>query len=153
MELPTLNLPPLTSSIRTLNGCTEIFDPIRRAFVVVTPEEWVRQHFLNYLIADRLFPAGLIAVEKKIRVNRMNKRFDIVAHLPSGKPAMIVECKAPSVKISLDTFNQALRYNLSLNIHYLVLTNGLTHFCLMLNYDDKTSLQLYHIPSYQEIAG
>ncbi|MBE0662737.1 MAG: type I restriction enzyme HsdR N-terminal domain-containing protein [Bacteroidales bacterium] len=153
MDLPTLNLPAVTSSIRTIDGCTEIFDPIRKVFVVLTPEEWVRQHFINYLVSDRLFPAGLIAIEKQIRVNRMSKRFDIVAHFPTGQPAMIVECKAPSVKISLETFNQALRYNLSLNIHYLALTNGLTHFCFRLNYNDKTSRQLDHIPSYQEIVG
>lgn len=153
MNLPTLKLPPVTASIRTIDGGTEIFDPIRKVFVVLTPEEWVRQHFINYLVSDRLIPAGLIAVEKQIRVNRMSKRFDIVAHLPTGQPAMIVECKAAHVKISQETFNQALRYNLSLNIHYLVLTNGLTHFCFRLNYDDKTSRQLDHVPTFQEMSG
>jgi hypothetical protein len=153
MELQQLNLPVIELKSRTLNGRTEIFDQIRKIYVCLTPEEWVRQHFINYLLTDRQVPAGLLAVEKQIKVNRLSKRCDIVVHDPNGKPALVVECKAPKIRISQETYNQAIRYNLSLNIRYMVLTNGLNHFCFKLDYENQSHVQMDHIPSFREIIS
>lgn len=148
-----LNLPDIDPRIRITGERSEIFDPIRKAWVSLTPEEWVRQHFIHYLLNDRLVPAGLIGVEKQIKVNRLIKRCDIVVHLSSGNPVMIVECKSPHVSISRQTFDQAIRYNLALNINYLVLTNGLVHYCFRLDYRNQMSLQMKHIPSFAELGS
>jgi type I site-specific restriction endonuclease len=151
MEMQQLNLPLAELKTRTLNGKTEVFDHVRRSYVTLTPEEWVRQHFIHYLIADRLVTEGLIAVEKQIKVNRLSKRCDIVVHFPNGKPVMVVECKAPHIRITKDTFNQAIRYNLALNIRYIVLTNGMNHFCFELDYEKQSYVQMNFIPSYCEM--
>ncbi len=151
MEFPQLNLPAFGFNIRVLGDKREIFDPVRKIFVALTPEEWVRQHFLNFLMTDRKMPAGLIAVEKQIFVNRLSRRCDIVVYDTGSHPAMIVECKAPQVKISRRTYEQAMRYNISLNIKYLVLTNGMSHFCFELNYETGLSQQKNFIPAFHEL--
>jgi type I site-specific restriction-modification system R (restriction) subunit len=153
MELQQLNLPAIELKSRTVNERTEVFDPIRKVYVSLTPEEWVRQHFIHYLLTDRQVPAGLIAVEKQIKVNRLSKRCDIVVYNPNGQPLMVVECKAPKIRINQETYNQAIRYNLSLNIRYVVLTNGLNHFCFELDYDQQSHVQMDHIPSFREIIS
>lgn len=151
MEFPQLNLPAFAFNVRVIGDKREIFDPVRKIFVTLTPEEWVRQHFLNFLVTDREMPAGLIAVEKQIFVNRLSRRCDIVVYDTGGHPAMIVECKAPRVKISRRTYEQAIRYNISLNIKYLVLTNGISHFCFELDYETGLSQQKNFIPSFHEL--
>jgi type I site-specific restriction endonuclease len=151
MELPQLNLPPFQPKIRQSDERTEIFDLARKAWVALTPEEWVRQHFLNYLIVEKQVPSGLLAVEKQIKVNRLSKRCDVVVYSHDARPLMIVECKAPGVKISREVYEQAVRYNLSLNIRFMVLTNGLNHHCLQLDYQKNTTTAMAHIPAYAEM--
>lgn len=151
--MQALNFPAISAATRTTNGRTEIFDPVRKIYIALTPEEWVRQHLVHYLMNDRLVPAGLIAIEKKIVVNKLSKRYDVVVYKPDGTPVMIVECKAPSVKISSETFNQALRYNLALNIRFLLLTNGLTHFCFMLDYENQSSSLMDRIPNFDLLCA
>jgi hypothetical protein len=150
--MQVLNLPAFNIKTRSITDKTEVFDQVRKDYVLLTPEEWVRQHFINYLITDRLVPPGLIAVEKQIRVNRLSKRCDIVIYLHDGKPALVVECKAPHIKINRETYDQAVRYNLTLNIRYMVLTNGMNHFCFKLNYQTQESTLLNHIPAFQEMT-
>jgi hypothetical protein len=153
MQLPALNFPSFDPRIRQTENRTEIFDPVRRTFIALSPEEWVRQHLIHHLVAVSAVPPGLIAVEKEIPVNRLSKRFDVVVYDPNAKPVMIAECKAPSVKISNDAFNQALRYNLALNIRFMLLTNGLKHFCFQLDYSNGSSLMMDHIPTFAEMVG
>lgn len=150
--MQVLNLPAFNIKTRSITDKTEVFDQVRKDYVLLTPEEWVRQHFINYLITDRLVPPGLIAVEKQIRVNRLSKRCDIVIYLHDGKPALVVECKAPHIKINRETYDQAVRYNLALNIRYMVLTNGMNHFCFKLNYQTQESTLLNYIPAFPEMT-
>ncbi|HMT29318.1 MAG TPA: type I restriction enzyme HsdR N-terminal domain-containing protein [Bacteroidia bacterium] len=124
-----LNLPAYPFQIRTSGQSKEIFDSLRRKYVKLTPEEWVRQHFVMYLKNELKYPSGLIAVEKSLIVNQLYKRTDIVIHSKMGKPWMIVECKAPDIVIDENTFYQAANYNHTLNVKYLVVTNGIKHFC------------------------
>ncbi len=124
-----LNLPQYDFRIRTSGQSKEIFDALRKKFVVLTPEEWVRQNFIMYLREELKYPSGLIAVERGLTVNRLRKRTDIVIYDQNGSPWMIVECKAPGVKLTEATFYQASDYHHRLNVKYLVVTNGLLHFC------------------------
>ncbi len=111
-------------------GREEIFDPVRRKYVVLTPEERVRQQTLHYLIHEKHFPVSLIAVERALSVNGLTKRTDIVAYSSEGKPLLLVECKAPDVRIDQATFDQAFRYNINLRVPFLVITNGKQfYFC------------------------
>jgi hypothetical protein len=105
-----------------------IFDIIRKKFVALTPEEWVRQHWIHYLIDDATYPRSLIAVEMNITVNELSKRCDIVVYDRSGKPCLIIECKSPDVKISQKVFDQIARYNLALQLKYLIVSNGKQHY-------------------------
>jgi len=124
-----LNLPSYTFRIRTSGQSKEIFDSLRRKFVTLTPEEWVRQHFVMYLKEELHYPPGFIAIEKGLLLNERAKRSDIVVHDPIGKPWMIVECKAPQINMNEDTFYQAAAYHMKLNVQYLVITNGIQHYC------------------------
>lgn len=132
----TLNLPQFPYKVRMDGQSKEIFDGIRRKYVALTPEEWVRQHFINYLTQEMKYPGSLISIEKGLKVNTLQKRTDIVVHTREGKPWMIVECKAPEIEINEETLYQAGRYNLKLQVDYLVLTNGLDHFCLKIGKEE-----------------
>ena len=114
------------------DGKKYIFDVVRKKFVFLSPEEWVRQHIIHYLIDDRGVSKSLLAVERGIELNGLKKRFDIVVFSNSGKPKMIIECKAPNEKLSETVFEQIARYNLSLNVDYLWVTNGHYNFCCRL---------------------
>ena len=127
--MENLNLPTYPFRFRTSGQSKEIFDTLRKKYVVLTPEEWVRQHFIMFLRDQLLYPAGFISVEKGLSVNDRKKRADIVIHDSTGKPWMIVECKAPKVKLTENAFYQAASYHLKLDVKYLVVTNGITHFC------------------------
>ncbi|CAN5477316.1 type I restriction enzyme HsdR N-terminal domain-containing protein [soil metagenome] len=132
-QLVLLNLPEFAFQVREQGQSKQIFDSVRKRFVSLTPEEWVRQHFMRFMIDFKSYPASLMAVEKMVKVNNLSQRADIVVYSREGKPWMIVECKAPSVSLSQDTFLQAARYNMTLNVPFFVLTNGLEHFCLYFN--------------------
>lgn len=125
-----------------------IFDNLRKKYLVLTPEEWVRQHFVHYLISEKKYPISLIAIEKQLTLNTRKKRTDILVFNQIGTPELIVECKAPSVKITQDTFDQIARYNLKLNANYLIVTNGLTHFYCKMDFKNKTYIFLRDIPAY-----
>jgi len=148
-----LNLPEYQFRLRkNKESKTEIFDKIRKRFYVLTPEEWVRQNFINYLIQEKKFPASLMAIEKGLKLNGMTKRTDIVQYNKSGKPILIVECKAPEVKLSQDTFDQAARYNLSLKVDYLIITNGLEHYACKMDYKENRIHFLKEIPTYETLS-
>jgi hypothetical protein len=147
-----LNLPEYHFNIRTNQaGKNEIFDDFRKKFVIVTPEEWVRQNFLRYLKEEKQYPAMLMSIEKGIIVNNMKKRFDAVIHNRNGKAIMLIEFKSPSVKLSQKVMDQVSRYNLSLNVNYLIISNGLVHYCCYV--DQKTGSTSYfdEIPNFDMI--
>ena len=107
-----LNLPEYDFRIRKEGQRTQIFDPFRKRYVALTPEEWVRQHILQFLVEEKSYPKGLISVEKSMKLNQQNKRADIVIHSRSGEAVMLIECKSPGVKLSQETFDQVARYNI-----------------------------------------
>jgi len=148
----TLNLPEFAPQVRNnSNGKKEIFDPFRKKFVRLTPEEWVRQHFLNLMVTRLGFPASLIVVEASLTVNRMARRFDILAYTSDGNPCLVVECKAPSIKISQDVFDQVAMYNMKLRVNYLVVTNGLAHYACHIDHGSSTYDFLKDLPTYESL--
>ena len=146
-----LNLPEYPIKRRSFNGQSQIFDEIRRKYVALTHEEWVRQHFVTYLINDRKFPKGLIAVEYSLEINKVNHRADVVAFNNQSKPLVVVECKAPDVPINQQVIQQISRYNILLKAPLLILTNGLVHFCVRIDFERGTTSTLESIPLFQEI--
>ncbi len=146
MEL--LNLPSYQFKLKKEGEVIKIFDAIRKKYVVLTPEEWVRQNFLQYLIQEKKFPSSLISVEAGLKYNQLQKRADVLVYDKSGSPFLMVECKASSVKITQDTFDQIARYNLIFKVKYLVVTNGLNHFCCLMDYTDNSYQYLEVIPAY-----
>jgi len=147
--MTTLNLPSCEFTIKQEGNKTFIFDGIRKKYVVLTPEEWVRQHFIHYLISYKKYPSSLISIEMPLRINNINKRSDIVVFNRLGIPYFMVECKAPEIKISQSAFDQIARYNLNLKVKYLVVTNGLNHFCCKYNYKTASYIFLDNIPEYE----
>ena len=144
-----LNLPVITARTRVgKNGKQEIFDEIRKKFVRLTPEEWVRQHFLNFMVAYLGFPASLIVVEAELTYNQMKKRFDILAYLPDGNPCMVVECKAPTVEVTQVVLDQVAMYNMTLTVNYLAVTNGISHYACRIDHERRTYTFLKEIPTY-----
>ncbi len=148
-----LNLPTYSFNIKLIEQRKYIFDFIRKKFVILTPEEWVRQNFLKYLVEEKKYPASLIVVEKEFKLNNLSKRSDAVVYNKSGNPVLIVECKASSVKIDQKVFDQIARYNMKLNVDFLVVTNGLEHFCCQIDYIQKQYFFLKDIPNYSELAA
>ena len=143
-----LNFPLYTFRLKSSENKPLIFDPIRKKFVVLTPEEWVRQHTVKHLIEAYNYPISLINVEKELRVNGLSKRYDIVVFKPDGSIRLIVECKAPKVKITQDTFDQIARYNLALKASHLMVTNGLNHYFCQMDYEEQKYIFLPDIPAY-----
>ena len=146
-----LNLPEYEFRINNVSGKLRIFDRFRKKMVALTPEEWVRQNFMMYLVVDKDYPESLISVEAALKVVKRSKRTDIVVYTKTATPLLIVECKAPQVKISNEVFNQIIRYNIALNAKYLVVTNGLEHYCCRLDYQTNTHSFLPEIPSYIDL--
>jgi hypothetical protein len=128
-----LNLPAFEYKVIKQQDNVYIYDSIRKKYLLLTPEEWVRQHFVHYLIKDLQYPRGLLTTESGLKYNRLQRRTDIVVFNRQGKPHMIVECKAPSVAISQQVFNQIAVYNKVLNAKLLVVSNGLQHYCCQYN--------------------
>ena len=146
-----LNLPSYNFRLKKDDGQNRIFDEIRKKFVALTPEEWVRQHFIRFLIDKKNVPAGLMILEKQIIMNTMARRPDILIHNKQGEPILIVECKASEVEITQDAFDQIARYNSVLKVPYLVVTNGMRHYCCRMDYRDNTYRFLEDIPDYDEM--
>ncbi|WP_117882742.1 type I restriction enzyme HsdR N-terminal domain-containing protein [Aureibaculum luteum] len=143
-----LNLPKAELSIKSKENKQFIFDIIRKKNMVLTPEEWVRQHVVHYLINHLNYPKSIIAVEKQLTINTLIKRFDILVFNTKGNPEIIIECKAPKVKITQDTFDQIARYNLNLNAKYLMVTNGLNHYFCQMDSENEKYVFLEALPNY-----
>lgn len=146
-----LNLPSFEPKICEQNGKICIFDTIRKKWVAFTPEEVVRQHFVNYLVEYKMYPMSHIANESSISVGNVKKRCDSVLYDKSGKPKVIVEYKAPSVKITKDVFAQISRYNIALRVDYLIVSNGINHYCVKVDYETGGYVFLNDIPDYNSI--
>ena len=144
-----LNFPKYNFRFKSNENKTLIFDIIRKKFVVLTPEEWVRQHAIHFLISEKKYPAAHINVEKQLQLNDTVKRYDIVVFNKDGSIQIIAECKAPSIKTSQQTFDQIARYNLALKSETLMVTNGLEHFFCKMDFENKKYLFLKDLPSYK----
>lgn len=131
----------------------EIFDPFRKKFVSLTPEEWVRQNFLNFMVEHMCYPQGLVAVEKQLKLNGLTKRCDILAYSKQGSPVMLVECKAPSVALTNEVFAQVARYNITLQVPFLAITNGLTHYAARISFADQKFEMLTLFPSFDVVTA
>lgn len=146
-----LNLPAFEAKIAQREGKNVIFDVLRRRYVALTPEEWVRQHFTNFLLKEKGYPQGLLANEIQINLNGTKKRCDTVLYRCDLTPQMIVEYKAPSVEITQAVFDQITRYNMVLKVDYLVVSNGLHHYCCRIDYVRNTYYFLPDIPRYADL--
>lgn len=146
-----LNLPAFDHKIKREGPRTQIFDPIRRKYVVLTPEEWVRQHFINYLKVEKNYPYSLMKIEGGLKFNHQNKRSDILVYNLKGQPAILVECKAPEVKVTAAVFEQAARYNQQLKVDYIIVTNGIGHYCSSINYLEGSFTFLEEIPEFDKL--
>ena len=146
-----LNLPAYEFHTKKIGGKEMIFDSVRQKYVRLTPEEWVRQHFVQYLAQEQGVPQGLVAVEMGFTYQGMQRRADIVVYDRHGKPLMMVECKAPNVAVRQDVFDQVARYNKVIQARYLVVTNGLVHYCCVLDHEQHTYRFLDDIPHYEAL--
>ena len=144
LNFPMFNLP--TKSKENKNF---IFDSIRKKWLILTPEEWVRQHCVQYLINNKGYPIGLIQVEKRLKVNQREKRYDIVCFNQEGKINLLVECKRPDVKITQRTFDQISQYNYALKSDLIMITNGLEHYYCRINFEDKKCVFLDKLPPFK----
>ncbi|GGH43728.1 restriction endonuclease subunit R [Mangrovimonas yunxiaonensis] len=143
-----LNFPTYSFRFKNSENKPSIFDVIRKKFVVLQPEEWVRQHCIHYLIEKKHYPKSLINVEKELRVNGLKKRYDIVIFNTDGSIFLVVECKAPKIKITQETFDQIARYNMALNATYLMVTNGLNHYYCQMDFEHECYNFLRELPEY-----
>lgn len=146
-----LNLPSFDINVKKIGGKLSILDPLRRKFVALTPEEWVRQHFVNFLLREKGYPAALIANEIQIDLNKLKKRCDSVVYNRDLSPLMIIEYKAPDVDITQQVFDQIVRYNIVLKVKYLIVSNGLNHYCCIMDYDKQSFNYLSEIPNYTDL--
>lgn len=147
-----LNLPAFPFKVTEAEGKKMIFDPVRKKHLVLTPEEWVRQHFIQFLIREKGYPAGLLRLEAKVMHYRRSGRYDALFLNRSGIPVLLIECKAPKVKIESETFEQAVRYNSSVGAPYIALTNGMEHFFMRVDHRERRVNFLEEIPEYQYLS-
>lgn len=147
-----LNLPAFTPRLKESGGKSLIFDPLRRKYVALTPEEWVRQHFVHYLTTHKGYPSGLMANEVMIQLNNTRKRCDTVLYRKDLSARLIVEYKAPHIEITQAVFDQITRYNLVLRVDYLIVSNGLRHYCCQIDYQTQSYTFLRDIPAYTELT-
>ncbi len=143
-----LNFPTFTFRFKNSENKVAIFDEIRKKFIQLSPEEWVRQHVVSFLIQEQNYPKSYINVEKIIKINDLDKRYDIVVYQPNGNLFLLVECKAPEVKISQQTFDQIARYNLVLKAQYLMVTNGLNHYFCQMDFENEKYIFLKELPEF-----
>lgn len=144
----SLNLPDFQVKIAVTDGKKMVFDPLRRKYVALTPEEWVRQHFVHFLIQHKGYPSGLLANEVQLTLNGTRKRCDTVLYDRTRTPRMIIEYKAPTVPITRQVFDQITHYNIVLKVDYLIVSNGLEHYCCKVDYERFCCNFLKEIPDY-----
>ena len=145
-----LNLPPFEIKLRGTKAQPQIFDILRKKYIALTPEEWVRQHFVHFLVEHKGYPAALMANEIQLKVGEKTLRADSVLYSRDLKPRMIIEYKAPHIPITQKVFDQISIYNMLLHVDYLVVSNGLQHYICKMDYNDKKYLFLEDIPDYKE---
>lgn len=148
-----LNLPQYSFRTREKAGKKQIFDIFRRRWVALNPEEWVRQNFARYLTEEKHFPAALVAIERSLRINQHDFRTDVVLFSKSGNPLVVVECKGPEIRISQQVFDQIARYNLDLRVSYLIVTNGMMHYCCKFDQQQLSYTFLPEIPDFKELES
>ena len=153
LKMSKLSLPAFSPRIKEIKGKHYIFDASRQKFVAITPEEWVRQHFVNYLVAYRGYPQSLVANEVSIRLNNTEKRCDTVVYDRYLRPLAIAEYKAPHVELTQSVFEQVARYNMVLHVPFLMLSNGLRHICCRVDYTEERYHFLEEIPTYEVLEG
>ncbi|MBR2292546.1 MAG: type I restriction enzyme HsdR N-terminal domain-containing protein [Prevotella sp.] len=146
-----LNLPQYEIKIGEKDGKRTIFDFLRRKYVALTPEEWVRQHIVHYLVEHKGYPKGMLGNEIEIRIGTKHLRCDSILYNKVAQPRMIIEYKAPTIKIQQKTFDQISVYNLLLKVDYLIVSNGLQHYCCKMDYEHQNYLFLQDIPDYENL--
>jgi predicted type IV restriction endonuclease len=151
--MPQLNFPEFSFKIVSRGQSKYIFDKYRKRYVVLTPEEWVRQNIIEYMVREKKFPPSLIAVEMPLKINRLGNRADAVIYSRQGKPLIIIECKAPGVNIRQKVFDQAAHYNMDLKVEYLIVTNGMVHYCARIDHHKRTWEFLPEIPEFSSMTG
>lgn len=144
-----LNFPDYTFRFKNSENKVAIFDEIRKKFIILTPEEWVRQHVVKYILEQKMYPKSHVNVEKIVKVNGLTKRYDVVIFNPDGSIFLLVECKAPGITISQNTFDQIARYNMSLNAIHMMVTNGLNHYFCQMDYEQEKYFFLPDLPEYK----
>ena len=148
--MTALNLPAYDAKVKKSGGKVWIFDGVRKKFVVLTPEEWVRQHFVSYLIHQQLYPKSLFRIEGSLSYNTLQKRSDILVYDRSGKPWMLIECKSPTIKLSQKAFNQVAIYNMTVGARYLAVTNGMVHYCCVAPKTGEEGKFLDDFPDFEQ---
>ena len=149
-----LNLPEYSFRIIRKGETEMILDPLRKKYVKLTPEEWVRQNFVQYLIHEGKYPAGLIGIEVMFKYNKLKRRVDILVHNRKGEPVMIVECKSDEVTLNDKVSDQIVGYNMSFRIPYLVVTNGMRHYAVRItDYEQHIIEYLLAIPLYEDLLN
>lgn len=146
-----LQFPNYSFRFKNSENKVAIFDEIRKKFIINTPEEWVRQHVIQFLLKDKNYPKSHINVEKLLKINDLNKRYDVVVYNPNGSILILIECKAPEIKISQSTFDQIAKYNMTLKAQYLMITNGLNHYFYKMNYTSEKFDFQDDLPEYQTL--
>lgn len=144
-----LNFPAYAFRFKNSENKVAVFDEIRKKFVVLTPEEWVRQHVVQFLLSDKNYPKSYINVEKVLKINGITKRYDAVVFKPDGSIFLLIECKAPEVPISQNTFDQIARYNMTLKADYLMVTNGLNHYFCRMDFENEQYEFLRELPDFK----
>jgi predicted type IV restriction endonuclease len=147
-----LNFPFYTFRFKNSENKVSIFDEIRKKFIILTPEEWVRQHVVQFLLEEKKYPKSLINVEKVLKVNGLRKRYDVVVFNSDGSIFILIECKAPEIKISQATFDQIARYNMTMNSEFLMVTNGLNHYFCQMDFENEKYTFLENLPNYNSQA-
>lgn len=143
-----LNLPEFKPTLKKEEGKIWIFDMIRKKYLVLTPEEWVRQHFIHYLIAELKYPKSLFRIESSLTYNKLQKRSDILVFNRDAKPWMLIECKSPDIKLSQKAFNQVAVYNMTVNAKFVAVTNGLVHYCCEAAKEGEQAIFLESFPVF-----
>lgn len=152
LRMEQLSLPPFSYKLKESGGKTLIYDVIRRKWLILTSEEWVRQHVVHFLHNFLRYPLSLMNVERGTRYNKLQKRTDICVYSQDGKPLLLVECKAPHVAISSNTVQQAAIYNQTIQAPFLLLSNGHHHFCWAVNPDGVTLVPLPELPTFEQLS-
>lgn len=152
-EMSELNLPTFDVKLGGTREKPEIFDFLRRRYVALTPEEWVRQHFTHWLVEHKGYPKGLLGNEIELRIGDKRLRCDSILYNKEAQPQMIIEYKAPTVSITQRVFNQISAYNLLLHVNYLIVSNGLQHYCCQMDYEQQSYQFLQEVPDYSAIIA